>query len=125
MKKENVIVLGASSKEERYSFKAVSSLIEHGHMAIPVHPREKEVAGLKCFNNLSDVEKMFPQIDTVTIYVNPQISMELSKEILKLRPKRVIFNPGSENRDLMEILKQNNVDVLEACTLVLLNIGEY
>ncbi len=122
MKKENVAVLGASAKPERYSNQAVSMLIEYGYNAIPVHPSGRSVNGLETLKSLSEIKL---PIDTLSIYVNASLSSSMQDEILKLSPGRIIFNPGTENDDLEKICKENNIEVERACTLVLLRTGSF
>ncbi len=119
---ENVVILGASDKSDRYAYKANQMLKEHGHNTYLVHPTLQLIENQKVFHHLSDVNK---KIDTLTVYVNPSISSNLEKDILALNPKRVIFNPGAENPTLSENLKKNNIYVENACTLVLLSTNQY
>ncbi len=118
----NVAVLGASTNEERYSFKAVRMLKEHGHNPIPVHPAGHIVDGITAVKALGDLTET---IDTLTIYVNPKISSSEYESILKLKPRRVVFNPGAENGELAEKLKADGYEVVEACTLVMLRTDQF
>lgn len=120
--KEKVAILGASPNPERYAHKAFKMLQEYGHEPVPVNPGQKEIEGKKVFPTLSAID--FP-IDTLTMYVGPAISSKLEKDILALKPKRVIFNPGSENPDLQKKLAQKGVGVVEGCTLVLLRTNQF
>jgi uncharacterized protein len=119
---ENVLILGASDKPERYSHKAKVLLEEHGHKTFLVHPKLKEVDGVQVFASISKVES---KIDTLTMYINPGISLTMIDEIIRLNPKRVIFNPGTENAELVDALNRANICSEEACTLVLLNTGQF
>lgn len=123
--KENVIILGASDKEERYSFKAMKLLEQHGHNPILVHPKLKEIEGKACFPDLELASKSVEKVDTLTMYVNPQISTKATESVLKITPGRVIFNPGTENPDLASKLDSAGIPHEEACTLVLLNTGQF
>jgi predicted CoA-binding protein len=122
---EVVAVLGASSDTSRYSYKAMELLKQYGHQALPIHPRETEVAGEKVFPTLRDLINKRIKVDTLTMYVNPALSTKVQQEIIDLKPKRVIFNPGSENPDLEKVLTSNGIKVEEACTLVLLRTNQY
>ncbi len=122
--KEKVVVLGASDKPERYSNQAVRLLLEYGHEVIPVHPALKAVADLPVIADLGDIPAA-ENIDTLTVYVSPAVSGKLVDSIVKLKPGRVIFNPGAENRELTEELQANDIPVEEACTLVLLRTGQF
>jgi predicted CoA-binding protein len=118
----NVAVLGASTNEERYSFKAVRMLKEHGHNPIPVHPSGHVVDGIAAFKGLGDISE---SIDTLTVYVNPKISGGEYDNILKLKPRRLVFNPGAENQELAEKLRDAGFEVIEACTLVMLRTDQF
>lgn len=118
----NVAVLGASNKPDRYSHKAVQMLDEYGHTVYPVHPRAKEVDGNPVFAELG----LIPDpVDTVTMYVSPAVSDGMGDEILAAGPRRVIFNPGAENPVLAERLRKAGVEVVEACTLVMLKTRQF
>ncbi|KAA3633491.1 MAG: CoA-binding protein [Calditrichaeota bacterium] len=115
-------VLGASPKEDRYSFKAVHMLKEHGFKPIPVHPKGHAVDGIDGVKSLADLSD---DIDTLTMYVNASISDTEYDNIMKLHPRRVIFNPGSENQNLKEKLDIEGIETVEACTLVMLQTNQY
>lgn len=117
-----VAVLGASPKEDRYSFKAVHMLKDHGHTPIPVHPAGHTVDGIPGVKSLADVTG---PIDTLTMYVNASISDGEYDHILALKPRRVVFNPGAENDNLAERLEQAGIEVVKACTLVLLQTEQF
>ncbi|MCD6250535.1 MAG: CoA-binding protein [candidate division Zixibacteria bacterium] len=117
-----VAVLGASPKENRYSFKAVKMLKEYGHKPIPVHPAGHTVDGVLGVSSLDQIDA---PVDTVTCYVNAKISDGAYDQIVKLQPKRVIFNPGAENEELAEKLKEDGIEVLNACTLVMLRTDQF
>jgi len=121
-KGSTVAVLGASTNEERYSFKAVRMLKEKGHIPIPVHPAGHTVDGVAGLKSIDEIET---KVDTLTMYVNQGISSGQLDSILKLAPRRVVFNPGSENPDLTDKLADKGIEVIEACTLVLLSTGQF
>ncbi|HOS75264.1 MAG TPA: CoA-binding protein [Candidatus Paceibacterota bacterium] len=118
----NVAVLGASNKPERYSFKAVRMLREHGHTPLPIHPALAEVDGLSVFPSL---EMVSTPIDTITVYLSPRNQQPIVKDLLSSGARRVIFNPGSENPSLADQLRQSGKQVVHACTLVLLATGQF
>lgn len=122
---EVVAVLGASSDPSRYSHKAIVMLKEYGHTPIPVHPRETEVLGYKVVPEIKALVKQGTKVDTLTMYVNPALSSKYQQDIIDLKPRRVIFNPGSENPELEKALKEKGIKVEEACTLVLLRTNQY
>ena len=117
-----VAVLGASPKEDRYSYKAVKMLRDHGHTPIPVHPAGHDVLGIPGLRSLDEISQ---SIDTLTMYVGAQISDGELDRILKLKPRRVIFNPGSENETLAEKLRVAGIEVVFACTLVMLQTDQF
>ncbi len=117
-----VAVLGASTNEERYSFKAVQMLQEYGHQPIPVHPKGHVVDGITAAKSLGEIEG---PVDTLTLYVNAKISSASHADILGMKPRRVIFNPGAENADLAEKLKSEGIEPVIACTLVMLRTNQF
>jgi predicted CoA-binding protein len=118
----NVAILGASNKPERYSHKAVVLLAEKGHTVFPVHPALAEIDGHPVFKRLADIPT---PLDTVTMYVGPALSAGLADEILAAKPRRVIFNPGTENPELEDKLAAGGIEVIQACTLVMLRTGQF
>ncbi|MDF1544197.1 MAG: CoA-binding protein [bacterium] len=118
----NVAVLGASPKEERYSFKAVRMLKEHGHKPIPVHPAGHTVDGIPGLKSLGDIAE---PVDTLTMYISAKISDSELEAILALKPRRVVFNPGAENDNLAAKLEENGIEIVKACTLVLLRTNQF
>jgi uncharacterized protein len=118
-----VVVLGASSDPSRYSNMAMIYLKERGFKAIPVHPRETEVEGIPVIQSLGSLKGT--AVDTLTMYVSAALSNKMQADILALKPRRVIFNPGSENEELAQALKNAGAEVIEACTLVMLRTGQF
>lgn len=117
-----VAVLGASPKKERYSNKAIVMLKAHGHRVIPVNPGEREIEGLAVVGRLTDIQQ---PVDTVTVYVGPAHIGALIPDIVALKPRRVIMNPGAESDDLIEALDQAGIPHVEACTLVMLSTKQF
>ena len=115
------LVLGASLKNDRYSFKAVTKLMEHKIETVAYGLKAGVVAGVEIDTTLV----AYDDIHTITLYLNPNRQKEFYDYILFLKPKRVIFNPGTENPELQAILKENDIAFEEACTLVMLSIGNY
>jgi len=115
------LVIGASENPERYSFKAINSLKNHGHEVVALSNKPGSVSGVEFLTNQEEIEGL----DTITLYVNPKIQKDFYSYILALKPRRVIFNPGTENPEFMEILKQNKIEVVEACTLVMLSTSQF
>ncbi|KAA2240650.1 CoA-binding protein [Chitinophaga agrisoli] len=119
--KKLTVVLGASGNPERYSFLAVSKLKAHGHPVVAIGNREAQIAGTPVITEHPALE----QVDTVTLYLNPQRQEAYYDYILQLHPKRIIFNPGTENPKLEQLAIDNGIKPMEACTLVLLSTGQY
>jgi predicted CoA-binding protein len=122
MKPETVVVLGASPKRERYSNMAQRLLMEIGCTVIPVNPGQAEIEGVPVTRHVSEVSS---PVDTITMYVNPDVSEKLEKELIRLKPRRVIFNPGTESKKLTQALQENGIAVQEACTLVLIRTNQW
>jgi predicted CoA-binding protein len=122
---EVVAVLGASRDPSRYSYKAMQLLKEYGHEPVPVHPRESEVLGYPVISEIKELVKLGKKIDTVTMYVNAALSSKYLQDLIDLKPRRVIFNPGSENPSLEKALVDKGIIVEEACTLVLLRTNQF
>jgi len=119
--KKKTLVLGASGNPSRYSYLAVQRLRNHGHPVVAIGKRHALVADVE----IDTVKKQFDNINTVTLYLNPGHQQEYYDYILSLKPKRIIFNPGAENDELIFLAKKNNIQAMEACTLVLLSTGQY
>jgi len=122
---EVVVVLGASNDSTRYSFKAIQMLKNFGHRPIPIHPKESEILGLSVYKDLKTLLGEGIKVDTVTVYLRPEISQTYESDLIKLVPKRVIFNPGAENPELEKKLLQSGIKIEEACTLVLLQTHQF
>lgn len=120
-KMEKTLIIGASSNPERYSYKAAERLLAHGYEIEMIGKRADVI-----FDRAIDTEKKdFEDIDTVTLYISDKFQPEYYDYIISLNPRRVIFNPGTENPEFEELLIQNDIHVEEACTLVLLGTGQY
>ena len=115
------LVLGASTHTSRYSFIAINDLLEGGHEVIAVGKDDGEVNGIKILHDFPAGEN----IDTVTMYLNPVRQKDYYDKILKLKPRRIIFNPGAENPELEKLARENGIQTENACTLVLLSSGQY
>ncbi len=119
--KKKTLVIGASLKSNRYSNIAIHRLISYDHPVVAIGLRVGEVSGV----TISVEKEDFRDIDTVTLYLNPTRQEPFYEYIISLKPKRVIFNPGTENPEFYSILKNNNMDFEVACTLVLLGTNQY
>ena len=114
-------VIGASDNPARYAYQATLSLKRHGHEVFPVGLKEGTIDGIDVLTGRPQLN----DIDTVTLYVGPQNQEAWKEYIFSLKPKRIIFNPGTENSTLLNDAKAKGIDCIEACTLVMLSIGNY
>ena len=118
---KKTVVLGASDNPSRYSFLAVERLREKGHPVVAVGKREGKIKDTPILTG----EPLVNDVDTVTLYLNPVLQVAAYDYILGLKPRRVIFNPGTENDELEEMLRSKGIEPVEACTLVMLAAGMY
>ena len=118
---KKTLVMGASTNPGRYAYKAIKMLQRYGHPVVAVGKKEDNLDGLKIEKEHID----FDGVDTVTLYLNPMNQRPYYDYIIGLKPQRVIFNPGTENPELYELLKQNNIEIEVGCTLVMLSVNQY
>ena len=118
---KKTLVLGASLNPTRYSNFAIHKLINHNIETVAIGLKPGEVAGVAIATEMV----VFEDIHTVTLYLNPKNQEAYYNYIISLKPKRVIFNPGTENSEFYTILKENNIAFETACTLVLLSTNQY
>lgn len=114
-------VIGASPKPERYAYLATMSLKKHGHTVFPVGIHAGNINGEVIFIDKPQLK----DIHTVTLYVGPRNQPFWIDYIFSLNPRRIIFNPGTENPEFFESARAKGIECLEACTLVMLSIGNY
>ena len=119
--KKNTLVIGASENTERYAYLAVRRLLAHDHPVKAIGLKPGNIDGVK----IETGQPEFSDIDTVTLYVGPRNQKNLYDYVLKLKPERVIFNPGAENPEFEALLEENGIQTEQACTLVMLSIGAY
>ncbi|GAA4107387.1 CoA-binding protein [Aquimarina addita] len=118
---KKTLVLGASLKADRYSNLAINRLVQNGHPVVAIGLREGIVSGV----SITTKEVIVDDLDTITLYLNPLRQRTYYDYIVRLKPQRVIFNPGTENPELYTILKEHNILVEVACTLVLLSTNQF
>ena len=121
MKNKKTLVLGASENPARYSHMAILRLLTKEQSVVAIGQKIGEVEGVK----IQTKQVPFTNIDTVTLYLNQTRQRDYYNYIISLAPKRVIFNPGTENPEFYQLLRSNNIKVEEACTLVLLGTNQY
>ena len=121
MKSKPTLVIGASEKAERYSNKAIRMLLKNNQPVVAIGLQKGQVETV----SFSPEKKAFDNIDTVTLYVGPAHQPAYYDYIFSLHPKRIIFNPGTENDELFSLASAKGIHCMEACTLVLLSTGQY
>ncbi len=118
---KKTLVMGASENPQRYSNLAMHKLLQHKHPVLAMGKQKGSVNGILINNE----KEMYSDIDTVTLYLNPAHQKQFYDYILSLNPKRIIFNPGTENPELASLARNNGIETMEACTLVMLGTGQY
>lgn len=118
---KKTLIIGASPNSGRYAYRAAHMLIAKGHPIVNVGIKKGTVAGVE----IEIPNAIHDDIDTVTLYIGPHLQDQYYDYILKTKPKRVVFNPGTENAELENLLLANGIEPVEACTLVLLSTGQY
>lgn len=121
LKNKPTVVIGVSPNADRYSYKATISLQQHQQPVFPIGIRNGQINGLTIITDKPNLEN----IDTVTLYVGPDNQAAWIDYIFSLKPKRIIFNPGTENPEFEALAESKGIEALEACTLVLLSINQY
>lgn len=115
------LVIGATTNKERYAYKAIHNLIGKSHQVVAIGAKK----GMALDITIETEKVPFQGIDTVTLYINPTIQRDYYDYIISLHPRRVIFNPGTENPELYTLLQENNIEFEASCTLVLLATNQY
>lgn len=117
---KTTLVLGATPNADRYAYKATEMLLKFCHPVVLYGIKAGQIAGITI-----NTEAPQQQVDTVTLYVGPKNQPPYYDYIIGLKPTRVIFNPGTENEEFENKLKQHNIEPVIACTLVMLSTGQY
>lgn len=120
---KTTLVIGASENPERYAYKAIQLLNHYQHSVLALGLRNGMVGTTTIVKDIATFKDQ--AIDTVTLYINPKLQAAQYQAILDLKPKRVIFNPGTENLEFETLLNENGILTEEACTLVMLKTGQY
>jgi uncharacterized protein len=121
MMKNKTLIIGASTNPERYSYKAAEKLLENNHDIYMIGNKPRHIFYREITQDLIP----YPDVDTVTMYISTKIQPKYYDYILSLHPRRVIFNPGTENPKFAETLHANKIQTEEACTLVMLSTNAY
>lgn len=118
---KKTLVLGASDNTNRYSYLAILRLRGAGHDVVGIGKRHGFASDVEIETKPIPV----PEVDTITLYLNPFHQRPYYDYILSLKPRRIIFNPGTENDELYQLALENDILPVEACTLVMLSTGQY
>jgi uncharacterized protein len=118
---KTTLVIGASTKPWRYSYKAIKALRHHKHNVVAIGLREGKIDDVVISRELPEGKN----IDTVTMYIGAARQKPYYDFLVSMNPRRVIFNPGAENRELSDMLSKNGIEVIEECTLIMLATGQY
>lgn len=118
-----VLVLGASTNEERYSNLAVKRLKNYGHQVIAIGNKAGEIEDIPIIVNPT-ADSVKP-IDTISLYIGPQHQKKWEDFIISINPQRIIFNPGTENAEFENKLSKLGIEIVEYCTLMLLKSGQF
>lgn len=122
MSQQRVVILGASHNPERYSYKAMKLLQQHGHETVLVNRGVSEIEGQPVLADIGDVSG---PVDTLTLYVKEEVTNLVQDKILALKPGRVIFNPSTKNTRLMMALDDADIPWVDGCTMVMLKSGQF
>lgn len=120
---KKTVIIGATTNPSRYAYIAAGMLTEYKHEIVPIGIKKGAVYGIQILS-IND-RPVLKDVDTVTLYIGPQHQPEHYEYILSLKPKRIIFNPGTENEEFEKLIEEAGSEALEACTLVLLRSGQY
>lgn len=118
---KKTLVVGASLFNQRYSYLATEMLTEYGHSVIPFGIKNGNIGKLAIVN----VWPSEKDIDTITLYINKTTQLDFYTKIIRLKPRRIIFNPGTENTELQQLAQEKGILAQRACTLVLLRTNQY
>jgi predicted CoA-binding protein len=118
---KKTVVLGATPNPARYAYLAVRALNRYRHPVVPVGTRSGDIDGME----IEEGQPPLADVDTVTLYLRDINQRPYYDYILSLKPRRIIFNPGTENPELVELARQNNIEPVHGCTLVMLSTGQY
>jgi len=120
---KKTVIIGATPNPSRYAYLAANMLTQYKHEIVPVGIKKGEVAG----HEIVDLTQkpLIQNVDTVTLYIGPQHQPQWYDYIFSLKPKRIIFNPGTENEEFEKLAEEKGIEALEACTLVMLRSNQY
>ncbi len=120
---KKTVIIGATANPDRYAFIAAQRLTQNNHTIVPIGIKKGQVQGLDILDLRT--RPNITEVDTITMYINPTNQQAWEEYVLSLNPKRIIFNPGTENPDLASKAKEKGIESVNACTLVMLSVGNY
>jgi predicted CoA-binding protein len=120
---KKTVIIGATTDRSRYAYLAASMLTNYNHQIVPVGIKKGEVLGNEILNIYDKPD--IKDVDTITLYIGPQRQPEWYDYLLSLKPKRIIFNPGTENQELEQLAEKNGIEPVLGCTLVMLRSHQY
>ena len=118
---KKTLILGATTNPERYAYLAALRLLKYGHEIVPIGLKEGDIEGHRILTGQPEST----DVDTITLYLNPTRQIPYYDYIFSLQPKRIIFNPGTENNELERLAKEKGIETVEGCTLVMLSTGQF
>lgn len=118
----SVAIVGASHKPHRYSYKAQAMLMEMGYPVFPVSGNGREILDVPGYKSINDI---VDPVDTITLYLNPVRHLPVCHDIRQKKPRRIIFNPGTESKQLEKYYQQEGIETIRACTLVMLTTHQF
>ncbi len=121
MEQKKTLILGATTNPGRYAYLAAHRLAAAGHEIVNIGIKRGDVAGVE----IQRAGNPLPDIHTITLYIGPRLQPQYYDYIIHTKPKRIIFNPGTENVELVELANQHGIETLNACTLVMLSTRQY
>ncbi|WP_413282890.1 CoA-binding protein [Vibrio sp. MA40-2] len=120
---ERIVILGISDKPERYSFKAHQKLLDNGFInQVGVSPKNLSLTDIELVDQL---DKVTNEVHTLTLYIGIERLEPMIEQILALSPKRIITNPGTENPNLIDRATKQGIEVVQGCTLVMLDNDQF
>lgn len=119
---KTVVIHGASPKEGRFAYKALLKLKQAGYQLFPVHPKAEEIEGIKVYPALKNITE---KIDTLTLYVGPARMIDSVDDVCELKPRRVIFNPGTESEEIQQRFEKAGIECIVDCTLIMLDQNRF
>ena len=117
---KSIAVIGASNNKEKFGNKCVRAYKSKDYIVFPVNPKEQEIEGLKCFKNITEIPE---PIDIVSLYLKPEITKNIINDIISVKPKLIYFNPGTEDEEIINTLKETDIEVKKECSIVAIEIN--